>query len=116
MIGLTTPDWLSTINTQKELNVHNLFTDYFNSAYFVVGLAFFATYAVTFIIQLGDPCGFRVDWLPHPFLLPLAALTAAFSFHIEANEFVEQLSVFFVVLYALQLSYLVHHRAKPPKP
>ncbi len=103
IIGIETPEVLSTINTQNEINLHNLFTDYFNQAYFVIGCVFIVFNLVAMYCREAYADKFWVKFMPHPMLLVLAGLIASFSFHLEVNELVEPIAVLYVIAYALQI-------------
>jgi hypothetical protein len=103
IFGIETPEALARINTQQELNIHNLFTNHFNEGYFYIGFVFLAANLWSFLRYQSDADQIWLRLLPHPFLLPLAALIAAFSFHIESNELVEPLAVIYLCVYLVQL-------------
>lgn len=103
VVGWATPEMLDKVNTQHEANLHNIFTDYFNSVYFWGGLGFFALFAISTVLQVRNRDQAWSAWLPHYALLPVTALIAGFSFHLEANELIEPIAATWVGLYAWQL-------------
>ena len=104
VLGLETPELLTRINTQNELNLHNLFTDYFNRTYFAGGCFFFALNLIALLLRVRFADRTWSWWLPHPGLLVLAALIAAFSFHLESNELVEPVAMLYMVGYSIQVT------------
>jgi hypothetical protein len=103
IFGIETPEVLSEINTQDELNLHNLFTNYFNESYFFIGIVFLVLSLSLFFLRERYGEYEWSQWLPHPYLLTLVVLVASFSFHIESNELVEPLAVLYLIGYAAQI-------------
>jgi F0F1-type ATP synthase membrane subunit c/vacuolar-type H+-ATPase subunit K len=103
VLGVQTPEALATINTQKELNVHNLFTNSFNEAYFIIGCVFMVINLVGMYLRVSLADKFLARFMPHPMHLILVGLVSSFSFHLEANELVEPLAVLYLGLYTVQV-------------
>lgn len=108
IVGFATPADIAAVNTQGEVNLHNIFSDYMNMGYFVAGLLFMAACAGLAALRSQDTAPDWLRYAPHPFLVPLAALIAMVSVHIDLNELLEPMAAAFVLLYALQLRLITH--------
>lgn len=109
IFGLETPAGLERVNTQSELNLHNVATDTFEPTYLVLGAG---VYAVAWLACLVRGTGATLPGrlapyrtlLPDPSLVFLAAVPVLFAIHITLNELVESVATVAVVLYAIDVA------------
>lgn len=102
IFGIETPELLTEVNTQQEFNVHNIFTDYFKYAYFVIAMILFGINWISFRFWITTPDHPSRQWLPAETLLILSAQILCFSFHLMFNELIEPIAAMFVLLFAWQ--------------
>ncbi|NNE00324.1 MAG: hypothetical protein HKN47_23645 [Pirellulaceae bacterium] len=103
IFGIETPELLEEVNTQQEFNLHNIFTDYFKYAYFIVAIALFGATWKSFLLWLNNARSALKDILPDATLLILAAQILYFSFHLMFNELIEPIAAMFILLFTWQL-------------
>jgi hypothetical protein len=113
VFGWETPASLGQLNSQDELNLHNIFTGYFEAAYLIVGFSLFGAaclscWALLTRVPAGR-LGEIVGILPDGSLFFLMALILLFSSHLTMNELVEEIATLVIVLYGLH----VHSWADP---
>jgi len=105
IFGWETPAGLGDLNSQDELNVHNIFTGYFEIAYLVVAVSLFGGSCVSAWVSLKrlpvEPSSAIRGVLPDGSLVFLLALILLFSGHLTMNELVEEVATLVIVLYGL---------------
>ncbi len=107
ILNLETPESLVQINRQNELNVHNIFNEYLNTAYRLIAGAIFALGTLSCWWQIHDlRANNDPEWrylLPDGSMIFLLGLIFMTSIHISWHEIVECLAAFVVLLYAVNL-------------
>ena len=107
LFGIQTPDGLSQINMQHELNFHNIFNTYLASLNLLVGTMVFAVVSLS---CWWDIMGYRgryhavLDFVrPNGSLIVLCTIILIPSNHLRMNELIEFLAAMVVVLYAIDV-------------